>query len=507
MNLAEHLDGVVRIDAGANALEFEQRWITWGQLAETIDRINGILDAAGVGRDAGVGMLLRNRPAHYAAILAMLISERCIVTINPMQPLDKVKEDLAKLRTPAVIADAADWQQPGLGELADEIGCVAISLAGVDAADVTTLPGRDRLGPGPFHAPFTGVAIQMLTSGTTGTPKRIPLARRTLEKALEDAMVYEKDRSPDDPPQLRPGVTIQQMPFVHIAGIFGAAGNALAGRQACLLERFTVAGWHDAVKRHRPRVASAVPTALRMILDANIPKEDLSSLVALRSGTAPLPPELADEVMARYGIPVLGNYGATEFAGGVAGWSYGDFKKHWQEKRGSVGRVHDTIEARVVDPETFEEVPVGEPGLLELRGGQIEDGKTWVRTTDLARLDADRFLYILGRADNAIIRGGFKIMPGDVAKVLEAHPAVREAAVVGIADRRLGQVPVAAYMVEPGAQAPTDAELAEWVKARMTAYSVPVAFEAVDELPRTPSLKVSAAEVQALFAEATDPQQ
>jgi long-chain acyl-CoA synthetase len=114
MNLAEHLDGVVRIDASANALEFEHRWITWGQLAETIDRINGILDAAGIGRDAGVGMLLRNRPAHYAAILAMLISERCIVTINPMQPLDKVKEDLAKLRTPAVIADAADWQQPGL---------------------------------------------------------------------------------------------------------------------------------------------------------------------------------------------------------------------------------------------------------------------------------------------------------------------------------------------------------------------------------------------------------
>ncbi len=501
MDISAHLDGVIRLEPKAPALEFEKQWITWGQLAEVVDAINRLLDAAGVGEDQGVAMLLRNRPPHYAAILAMLISRRCIVTVNPMQPLDKVRAELERLRCPAVIADQGDWAQDGMTGLAEDIGCVAISLAPVGPGSVSTLPGRDRLGAGPFHEPFTGVAIQMLTSGTTGTPKRIPLARRTLEKALEDAMVYEKDRSPDDPPKLRPGVTIQQMPFVHISGIFGVAGNALAGRQACLLERFTVEGWHDAVKRHRPRVASAVPTALRMILDADIPKEDLSSLIALRSGTAPLPPELADEVTERYGIPVLGNYGATEFAGGVAGWSYRDFKEHWKDKRGSVGRVHDGIDARIVHPETFEEVAVGEAGLLELRGGQIEDGKTWVRTTDLARLDEDRFLYILGRADNAIIRGGFKIMPGDVAEALEAHPAVREAAVVGIDDRRLGQVPVAAYVVEPGTEAPGDDELADWVRSRMTPYSVPVAFKAVAELPRTPSLKVSAVGVKELFAD------
>ena len=504
MNLSNHLNGVFRLNPNADALEFRRAWITWGQLTDVIDGINGILDAAGVGRDEGVGMLLRNRPAHYAAIMAMLISERCIVTLNPMQPLGKVTADLRSLRPPAIIADAEDWQDHDLAHVAGELGSVAIRLGPIGPDCVTALPGRDRLGAGPFHEPLTGVAIQMLTSGTTGTPKRIPLARRTLEKSLEDAMVYEKDRSPDDPPKLRPGVTIQQMPFVHISGIFGVAGNALAGRQTCLLERFSVEAWHDALKRHRPRVASAVPTALRMILDADIPKEDLSSLVALRSGTAPLPPELADEVMERYGIPVLGNYGATEFAGGVAGWSYRDFKAHWQDKRGSVGRLHDGIDARIVDQQTFEEVPTGEAGLLELRGGQIGDGKTWVRTTDLARLDEDRFLYILGRADNAIIRGGFKVMPGDVADVLEAHAAIREAAVVGIRNRRLGQVPVAAYIVQNGAEAPTDEELAAWVKARMTAYSVPVVFKAVEELPRTPSLKVSAVGVQELFTDIAD---
>ncbi|MFW6092906.1 MAG: class I adenylate-forming enzyme family protein [Pseudomonadota bacterium] len=501
MDIAKQLDGVFRLEPEAEALEFEKRWITWGELTRVIDSINGILDAAGIGEDEGVAMLLRNRPPHYAAIVAMLISRRCIVTVNPMQPREKYLAELESLRTRAIIADREDWAHPGVAELADRLGSVAISLDAIGHDCVQTLPGRDRLGDGPFHEPFTGVAIQMLTSGTTGTPKRIPLRRRTLEKALEDAMVYEKDRSPDDPPKLRSGVTIQQMPFVHISGIFGVAGNALAGRKGVLLERFSVEGWHDAVKRHRPKVASAVPTALRMILDADIPKEDLSSLIALRSGTAPLPPELADEVMARYGIPVLGNYGATEFAGGVAGWSYKDFKAHWETKRGSVGRVHDGIDARVVHPESFEELPTGEAGLLELRGGQIEDGKTWVRTNDLARLDEDRFLYILGRADNAIIRGGFKIIPGDVADVLESHPAVKEAAVVGLDDRRLGQVPVAAFELAPGAEAPTDDELAEWIRSRMTAYSVPVAFKAVDELPRTPSLKVSAVGVKELFGD------
>ena len=501
MDISAHLDGVYRLDLDADSLEFENAWIKWGELTAVIDGINGILDAAGIGEDEGVAFMLRNRPPHHAGIIAMLIGRRCIVTINPMQSLEKVKADIETLRTPAVIADAEDWDQPGMAELVDEVGCVAISLGKIGPECVSTLPGRDRLGPGPFHEPLVGTAIQMLTSGTTGTPKRIPLARRTLERALIDAMVYEKDRSPEDPPKLREGVTIQQAPFVHISGIFAVGGNALAGRQTCLLERFTVESWLDAVKRHKPRVASAVPTALRMIMDANIPKEDISSLIAFRSGTAPLPPELTDQVMERYGIPVLGNYGATEFAGGVAGWSYRDFKEYWSTRRGAVGRVHAGIDARVVDRDTFEVLAVGEEGLLELQGAQIGDGESWMRTTDLARLDEEKFLFILGRADNAIIRGGFKIMPGDVAKALEAHPAVREAAVAGVEDRRLGQVPVAAYQLQPGAEAPTDDELAAWVKERMTAYSVPVAFKVVHELPRTPALKVSAMAVRELFPE------
>jgi long-chain acyl-CoA synthetase len=501
MDMAEQINAIIRLEPNSPALEFNHQWLTWHDISRLADSINKALERAGISAEEGVSILLRNRPAHYAALLAMLISKRCIVTINPMLPKNKVFSELKKLRTKAIIADQEDWEVEGAATLADEIGCVAISLNNMDAAK--TLPGRDSLETGDYHKPCPNVAIYMLTSGTTGTPKRIPLYRDKLQKALTDAMAYDKSVNPEDPPKLRKGVSVQQNSYVHISGIFGALTTTLSGRQICMLERFDVDDWRDAIKRHQPVVASVVPTGLRMIMDANIPKEDLSSLVAFRSGTAPLPVELAESIFERYGVPVLGNYGATEFAGGVAGWSFKDWKLYGESKRGSVGRVNKGVEARIVDSETFEPLPVGSEGLLEVRGGQVTNDETWVRTTDLARMDDDCFIWILGRADNAIVRGGFKIMPGDVAKVLEQHPTIREVGVVGISDRRLGQVPVAAYILNSGCEAPTDSELIEWIKERMTAYSVPVMFLCVEELPRTPSLKISANGVQALFENKT----
>jgi long-chain acyl-CoA synthetase len=122
-----------------------------------------------------------------------------------------------------------------------------------------------------------------------------------------------------------------------------------------------------------------------------------------------------------------------------------------------------------------------------------------VRTSDRAQIDADRFLWIKGRADNAIIRGGFKVHPDEVVGVLQSHPAVLEASVVGLPDRRLGEVPVAALILKAGAARPDDADLAQWVRARLMTYCVPTAFKVVGELPRTPSLKVSTPAVRELF--------
>jgi long-chain acyl-CoA synthetase len=361
---------------------------------------------------------------------------------------------------------------------------------------VDLVEGLERVGAGPHCAPAPGTAILMLTSGTTGAPKRVPLLMSVLERQLIEAAGGPR---PADAPLIGGGVSIMHGSLVHIGGVWGVLGSAMGGRPMCLLEKFNVPEWRAAVLEHRPASGGAPPAALRMILDADIPAEDLSSLKTLGAGTAALDSSIVDEFLARYDIPVLSNYGATEFAGGVASWSLRAFRQYWDTKRGAVGRIHKSIEARVVDPTTGDEVAFGEEGILELKGFAVAQDDSWVRTTDRAVLDQDRFLWIRGRADNAIVRGGFKVHPDEVVEVLQQHPAIREASVVGVADRRLGQAPVAALILKSGAARPSEAELGAWVRSKLMAYCVPVAYRFVDDLPRTPSLKVSTPAVRDLF--------
>ena len=134
---------------------------------------------------------------------------------------------------------------------------------------------------------------------------------------------------------------------------------------------------------------------------------------------------------------------------------------------------------------------------LEVRGPQLAHD-SWLRTTDLARRDDDQFIWIEGRADDVIIRGGFKVVPGHVTETLRHHPAVLDACVIGRPDDRLGQVPVAAVELRPGSTLTAD-ELVAWSRERLSGYEVPVAVQIVDALPRTPTMKVSQHAVQKLF--------
>ena len=494
MNLGEAINGVLAIEPGANALEFDHRWASWGDLDTASKAIIDKLESLGIAEGSRVGVLLRNHVDLVPVLLGLFRSGRCLASLNAVSPDAKLAADIVDAATPVLIACGDDWDRPQLMAAATTAGSAILAVAG---GKVTTL--RSEIGSDDTRRSAPEVAIEMLSSGTTGKPKRIPLPRRNLEKALAGAASYEAGRDPDAAPKLRSGVTVVTAPLAHIAGITGLMNNLLAGRKVCLIERFTVEGFRDAVVRHRPKVAGAPPSALRMIMDSNIPAEDFASLVAFRTGTAPLDPDLADAFYTRYGIPVLQNYGATEFAGGVAGWTLADFKAHWTDKRGAVGRLNARVEAHVVDPEGGTELPAGDEGLLELRAPNVGDGKTWVRTTDLAVIDPDGFLYIRGRHDGAIIRGGFKIMPDEVLKAMQAHPAVREASVVALPDRRLGQVPVAAWIAREGHHDVSDDDLRGWLKEQLLPYQVPVALRRVDELPRTPSLKPSLPEVRALF--------
>jgi acyl-coenzyme A synthetase/AMP-(fatty) acid ligase len=345
--------------------------------------------------------------------------------------------------------------------------------------------------PNPALRDTGDIAVLMMTSGTTGRPKRVELTYDRMAAAFRAAGLALDEA---DKPRLRHGTDILWASLAHISGLYFGIAHVLAGRSVALLEKFEVGPWAELVRQHRPGYVRLAPTALRMVLQAGVPAAVFQSVRAVGSGTAPLPPELADAFEERYGIPVLANYGATEFAGAIAGWTLPDKQRWARHKRGSVGRAHRGIELQIVDGQTGDPLPRGDVGLLEARGSQLPgaDG-AWLRTTDLAAIDDDGFLFIHGRADDAINRGGFKIPPAVIEDALLAHPAVDEASAVGLPDPRLGEVPAAAVtLVSPA----SEAELMDFLASRLTSYQRPIAIKVVDQLPRTPSLKISRALVR-----------
>lgn len=469
-------------------IQYEGRWYSGEEITAYGRAIAEALREAGVADGAPVGLVVRNRLPHAAAIIGCLAAGRPVSMIYSFQSPESIGRDIEQLRLSAVVADVEDWTQPVItaAERAGSAG-VAISLR---SPTVTAVAGLDRRDAGRAHAEAEpDVALQILTSGTTGPPKRQSIRTDVLRRTVFS--VTSGEQAPADaPPELAywqfGGIGVCQL----IAGVYN-------GRRIVMLERFSVEGYVAAIKKHRIPRSGVQPAVIRMLLDADVAKEDLASLEFLISASGPLDPETRDEFEARYGIPIVLAYGATEFAGSLCAWTPEMQAEFGASKRNSVGRALPDTELRVVDPETGAELAPGEQGLLEAKVAPI--GPDWIRTTDIASIDADGFVTLHGRADGAINRGGFKVLPENVRRVLISHPAVKDACVVGVPDKRLGQVPFAAIEVADATAAPSEEELAELVRAQLPVYNVPVAFIVVDELPRNPALKVSLPAVAALY--------
>lgn len=466
--LSRRIAHVLDLQPEAPAVEYAGNWHSWAQLGETARRI------ASLTAGKRVGILLRNRPAQVAALLGVLLGGGCVVVINPSRGDDRTRADIAALRLPVIIGEPDDLAQ--LVTPTPDMTVLSIS-------DVTGQPQVVEASESSADASRPGVAVWMLTSGTTGPPKRVDLSY----DMLAHSVIGPDPGQAPAPTELRRGVAIVNSPLVHIGGVFRVLQCIADARSFVLLDRFELDRWADAVRNYRPRAVSLVPAALRMVLHSDLTRDDLASIRAVTSGTAPLSADDADAFTEKYGIPVLTSYAATEFGGGVAGWTLADYQQYWQTKRGSVGRASLGAQLRVVDDDGAALAP-DQAGLLEVKPGQLGPSTEWMRTTDLARIDADGFLWILGRADQAIIRGGFKVMPDDVRTALESHPAVKGAAVVGRPDDRLGETPVA--MVELRDDAVADAgALVDFLRTRLARYEIPTDITIVDAIPRTPSGK------------------
>lgn len=469
------------------AVQFKDSWWTWGDVARVHTELEQYLRASDGPR--AVAIVMRQRPELVAVELAVLAIGCTAALVTPLQSDAAILADLAALRPSVLIAHSADWQRPGMSE--DALGAGALGLEVTDEFELRVVVPVAAAA----HRTDTDaseVAVTVLTSGTTGPPKRLPVSWETFVGL---------GGGPDGrPPLSGRGAVILSLPLVTLGGLLSMARLVFGGRPLSMMERFEVREWAALVREHRPRVIGAPPPVVAMILDADISPDHFDGVTAFVTSSAAVAPSTAAAFERRYGIPVLVGYGATEFLNSVTGWTGKLYQRYGPAKLGSVGRALAGVRLRVIDPETDVVVAADQPGLLEVdppqRAGGLPEG--WLRTNDRARIDGDGFVWILGRADDVINRGGFKIDLGDVEAALCLHPGVAEAYAVGLPDERLGQVPGAVVVVR-GDAAPTEADLLLWLREHLAPYALPTMIRVVDTIPQTTTYKRHRAEVERLL--------
>jgi long-chain acyl-CoA synthetase len=482
---AQRVRHVLQTEGPTPALQSGGIWYPWSEFNAVAAALEAALMAARVTTEVPVALILRNRPAGVAGLLGLTANQRPAVLVSPIQPAEALRRDLERLRPAVIAAESQDWTKE-LTSIAGTVGAMGVELhSSATRLGLKIVRSLDRVGTGTHYMLSSEVGIVIPTSGTTGPPKRIPLHWRGLREYLPSDL----ERVPAE----RRRATVIAAPLVTITGLGPLLSWATRPLKLGLMERLDVRAWAALVHELRPKQAGLPPAAMRMMLDSDISAEQLSSLECWYTGAAPLDPAIAEAFEARFLVPVLQAYGATEFGGAVAGWTLADHRDFAARKRGSAGRAYPGWELRIVDPDTQAPAAPDTFGMVEVRALKATALGTddWIRTNDLAQIDEDGFIYISGRADDVIIRGGFKVPMFEVERVVEEHPAVKQAAGVGLRDARLGHVPAVAVTLNAGVSPPSEADLVAWARSRLAPYKVPVLIETVDELPTNASMKVS----------------
>lgn len=441
--------------------------VTFGTFVDQIDEVADRFEATGVGPGDRVAIVL---PASTEAITAMFAAWQVGAVAVPVNPrLTAAEQDRHLDRAGATFRHDAAGTAPCAGSIADAID--SGRSADTDDTDDT--------------------ALVLTTSGTTGTPKPVELAHTKVLDGIDTVLrsLRGTDTADGPDPTRPPAPNLVPVPLSLWAGTYQVLFAFRAGNPVVLLDPFTPAGFAAAVRHHSIRSTVLAP-AMMAALNDDPAVTDLTPLRMVRSITAPLSVHHARRFHERFGVTVLNSYGQTELGGEVIGWTAADTREHGQTHLGAVGRPHPGVSACILDPDPdgIGELAVRAPSMTtadeapELADRITEDGH--LRTGDIARIDDDGFVWLTGRVSDLIIRGGLKVWPDDVEEALRHHPQIAEAAVVGMADERLGQVPWAFVVPAGEGSLPPEEDLDAHCRSHLAAYKVPTRFVAVDHLPR-----------------------
>ena len=355
-------------------------------------------------------------------------------------------------------------------------------------------------------------AIQLFTSGTTGKPKAAVLRHQNLMSYVLGTVEFASATEDD-------AILISVPPY-HIAGISAVLSSTYAGRRMVQLPNFDAATWLRLCRDEKISNAFVVPTMLSRIVD-HLEQErgsaGVPSLRAIAYGGGKMPLAVIEQAMRHFpGVDFTNAYGLTETSSTICLLGPDDHRSgfesqdpHVRRRLASVGKPVPTIELQVRD-DNGRVLGPGQSGEIFVRGEQVAgeyleqgsllDSDGWFATRDRGQIDEYGYLYLEGRADDVIVRGGENISPGEIEDVLLEHPAVSDVAVVAVPDRQWGEAVGAVIVFKDNAGA-TDAELQDWVKKRLRSSRVPTAIRYVDQLPYNEMGKVLRRVLKQQFAE------
>jgi len=492
--------------------------LTYGDFKNHVERLAGYLQQQGVAQGDRVLLVMQNSPQFIVTYYAIVRANAVVVPVNPMSVTAElqhyVHDSGAKV---AVVAQEVFAQlQPLLGEGLDHVVVAAYSDYVTEPTDLklpeaVAVPralvsakgaiswadalSRD-LTPGPLLATSDDLCVIPYSSGTTGRPKGCMLTHRNVMHTLIVNSLWFN---------CQPDITqLAVLPFFHVTSMQGGMnGPIYQGSAIVLMTRWDREAAAELIQRYRPTSWTAIATmVIDFLANPRIGEYDLSSLTRVTGGGAAMPVAVGERLQQLIGSPYIEGYGLTETIAPT------HLNPVDHSKRQCLGVPVFNTDSRIIDPQTLQEMPIGEVGEIVTHGPQIFkgywrneeatkaafieiDGKQFFRTGDLGYVDADGYFFLVDRLKRMINCSGFKVWPAEIEAQMYQHPAIQEACVIAAKDTHRGETVKAVVVLRSTHKGiVTEADIIEWTRQNMATYKHPRIVEFVDALPKSATGKV-----------------